>query len=743
MVGIEKIGPFDIKANAPVEIRMYALNQADRLSKKWVHKSILCFQEDTGVWHQCLVNAATLDGTGGAYTEASDWKVFEGKAGSKVFLFEGVPDNAWLDNGDTYIDTLTFNIYYKEFDFWHLKGNFKGADAEELVIQWSADGTTNWGATPALYIRYSTDGGDTFSDAFRQQGLDGQSGDRYKTTSTSTHDIQIETKTFTVDTDLAYTPNQAVLIVSAADISNYMEATVTAYSSNQLNVSVTAIGGTGQFSDWIINLAGATGGDGKSAEISYSANNTDWHSGLNPSDLYIRFRIDGGTWSDGRKFVGQNGEKGKAFTVDFFGDLTDAKVDEIQGGSWSDINPYVVHVKNDLRTGAKIISMGIGSPLAGYAIAYSGLWKNYGLFRGAQGLSPSHTWNGTALRFQNPDGSWGSYVDLKGSTGVPGPGYATVTDNGLVDTGRSFTLNAVHGAESKTLIAPKGPTGNKPSHQWSGPSLRFQNSDDSWGDYVNLKGLSGDVKSEVLGVKTELFDYQPSPDYKVFNLYFSPNQVLDFTTYRILAPYHDTVLSVYKASNGGELRLTFDKVFEFNGSQRPAGTLINIGGSNTLYGATFGYIANPGYWYCVATHNVLSDTVETGRLFFETGARTYFNGSSTTLGTTQTEVGSLVVTNDFSTSKTFRVAFYIGLSAASNNNHVLMELRTTSGVTIGLATTFVYNVRIFNAWEVKPIYGHITIGGGQSFTIKGYAHSVYNGNALRSNTAYMTAELMN
>ena len=40
--------------------------------------------------------------------------------------------------------------------------------------------------------------------------------------------------------------------------------------------------------------------------------------------------------------------------------------------------------------------------------------------RGASvvGDSPSHQWSGTSIRFQNPDGSMGSYTDLKGSRGL-------------------------------------------------------------------------------------------------------------------------------------------------------------------------------------------------------------------------------------------------------------------------------------------------------------------------------------
>jgi hypothetical protein len=41
--------------------------------------------------------------------------------------------------------------------------------------------------------------------------------------------------------------------------------------------------------------------------------------------------------------------------------------------------------------------------------------------QGATGLAPEHQWQMTALRFRNPDGTWGSYTNLKGDQGNPGP----------------------------------------------------------------------------------------------------------------------------------------------------------------------------------------------------------------------------------------------------------------------------------------------------------------------------------
>lgn len=40
--------------------------------------------------------------------------------------------------------------------------------------------------------------------------------------------------------------------------------------------------------------------------------------------------------------------------------------------------------------------------------------------QGETGPAPKHKWTGTALQFQNPDGSWGKQVNLKGDRGIAG-----------------------------------------------------------------------------------------------------------------------------------------------------------------------------------------------------------------------------------------------------------------------------------------------------------------------------------
>ena len=93
-------------------------------------------------------------------------------------------------------------------------------------------------------------------------GATGATGDRYATSSTSTLAIGTGSKSLTVGTGLAYSINQVVRI--SYDINNYMDATVTSYNSSTgaMIASSTAYIGSGTYSSWTINLAGAAGSQG-------------------------------------------------------------------------------------------------------------------------------------------------------------------------------------------------------------------------------------------------------------------------------------------------------------------------------------------------------------------------------------------------------------------------------------------------------------------------------------------------
>ena len=96
------------------------------------------------------------------------------------------------------------------------------------------------------------------------EGPQGPIGDRYQTTSNTTNTITNNgTLTFyTDDLNLAYSPQQSVIIVDGG--TNHMHATVTSYTkaNGQLIVDATSKVGSGTYSYWTINLDGAVGAIG-------------------------------------------------------------------------------------------------------------------------------------------------------------------------------------------------------------------------------------------------------------------------------------------------------------------------------------------------------------------------------------------------------------------------------------------------------------------------------------------------
>lgn len=105
---------------------------------------------------------------------------------------------------------------------------------------------------------------------------------------------------------------------------------------------------------------------------------------------------------------------------------------------------------------------------------------------GERGPAPEHEWDGTALRFQDPDGTWGDFVDLEGPTGKDGKDGRDGKDGTNGKDGRDGRdgSNGRNGA--------RGAIGPMPEHEWNGTSLRFEEPDGEWGPYVNLKGEKGE-----------------------------------------------------------------------------------------------------------------------------------------------------------------------------------------------------------------------------------------------------------
>lgn len=122
----------------------------------------------------------------------------------------------------------------------------------------------------------------------------------------------------------ANTPYKANTIVTFADsvwISNKetSEAPFPIYTDNQGNRLTYNDGGyilvspLIQSADWDLLLSApdiTKGEDGKSIEVRYSADKTNWHSEFQTNDLYMQQRIGDGVWSNAMRIVGETGADG-------------------------------------------------------------------------------------------------------------------------------------------------------------------------------------------------------------------------------------------------------------------------------------------------------------------------------------------------------------------------------------------------------------------------------------------------
>ena len=91
-------------------------------------------------------------------------------------------------------------------------------------------------------------------------------GDRYLTTSASSHSLTTGSKTFVVQSGLSYTPTQDVTIVY--DAARHMHGIVTSYSGTSLVVNVETVDGSGgPFTAWTINVGGLLTAQGALLEV--------------------------------------------------------------------------------------------------------------------------------------------------------------------------------------------------------------------------------------------------------------------------------------------------------------------------------------------------------------------------------------------------------------------------------------------------------------------------------------------
>jgi hypothetical protein len=325
----EVISGFIVNKSEPVDVRELVANQAARLAITYPYYGLVVCELDTKKVYK-YITTTPVNGSIPSNI-AGDWE-------RKIQLFtgSGVAPGTLGVNDDIYIDEAVGNVYKKIAETWTLLLSISGSQIL-YGVGVPSGGTGNNGDS---YINT------TNSDLYKkitgawvyQTNIAGQNGqsDKYATTSTTSINLgtAVAPLNLTVDLNLSY----------RADNDNNLSGDVVSYNAGTgaLILDNLTINGAGTFTDWDVNLSGAPG------------------------------------------------KQGKAFYhVEADINFNEAKITEVEGGSWSPENLWTASVQNDTR-----VNLGSPAPLAGskvgYSIAYNGtVWINNGRwlgFTGPQGL---------------------------------------------------------------------------------------------------------------------------------------------------------------------------------------------------------------------------------------------------------------------------------------------------------------------------------------------------------------------
>lgn len=154
-------------------------------------------------------------------------------------LFEG-PDGRFYAISAAAISNTSFELI----------DEYQGSTATEQAYKVHRV-SPGWGATSDINLRVAN-----LMNALRRNAL------------TSNTEVEIDTgeKVFTVQAGFPIGPGARVTIANPAAPENLMNGVVIAYEGTSLTIDVETTGGSGTFSDWVINIAGSPGPQGVQGE---------------------------------------------------------------------------------------------------------------------------------------------------------------------------------------------------------------------------------------------------------------------------------------------------------------------------------------------------------------------------------------------------------------------------------------------------------------------------------------------
>jgi hypothetical protein len=316
--------------------------------------------------------------------------------------------------------------------------------------------------------------GSTGATGLGATGATGVQGDKYSTTSSTSLTIGTGNKTFTVDTGLAYSINQDVVI--AYDVSNDMNGVVTAYNSGtgSMTVNVTGTTGSGTYSSWSVNLDGAVGTPGATGSTGpIGATGPQGSTGATGPAGTIG--IDGATGATGP--AGATGVQGTTGPIGATGltaiggayvhtqsaasttwtvvhnlDSQYVNVEPIDSANQSYVGRYDYPTVN--FTNANAVTLTFTSAVTGWAAVTSG-----GGAVGSTGVvGPTGATGLTGAGTTGATGSTG-LTGLTGATGLTGPTGATGVQGSTGLTGATGPTGSTGIQGATGITGPTGPTG--------------------------------------------------------------------------------------------------------------------------------------------------------------------------------------------------------------------------------------------------------------------------------------------
>ncbi|WP_294318028.1 hypothetical protein [uncultured Chryseobacterium sp.] len=134
-------------------------------------------------------------------------------------------------------------------------------------------------------------------------GATGPAGIGYGGTSASAKTISLGSKTFAVPAGLAYIPGQRIRFVDPTNAVNFLEGTITSYSSTSMVVNIDNNGGSGTIANWNLTVGGNLGSAGVGvptggttgqvlAKVDGTNYNTQWVTPSGAASVYPNIELD-------------------------------------------------------------------------------------------------------------------------------------------------------------------------------------------------------------------------------------------------------------------------------------------------------------------------------------------------------------------------------------------------------------------------------------------------------------------